>query len=82
MILGTADGRAVDSDMVVIGRSYRNWAIAQRDAPLPCAVFDTIGQPLNEERRLRNAENLSITWIDGTRPDWSRQLQSWLREAS
>jgi hypothetical protein len=82
LILGTEDGRAVDSDMVVVGRSYRNWAISKRDSPLPCAVFDTIGQPLKEERRLRNAENMRIAWIDGTRPDWSNQLLSWLREAS
>lgn len=82
LILGTEDGRAVDSDMVVIGRSYRNLAIAERGSPLPCAVFDTIGQPLKHKRRLRNAENMRIAWIDGTSPNWSHQLLNWLREAS
>lgn len=82
LILGTEDGRAVDSDMVVIGRSYRNWAISERGSPLPCAVFDTVGHPLQEERRLRNAKNIGIAWIDGTRSDWSDRLLGWLREAS
>lgn len=82
LILGTEDGRAVDSDMVVVGRSYRNWAISKRDSPLPCAVFDIVGLPLKEERRLRNAQNMGIAWIDGTQADWSHQLRDWLREAS
>jgi len=82
LILGTQDGRAVDSDMVVIGRHYRNWAIAERHAPLPCAVFDTVGQSLQEERRLRNARNLGISWIDGTQSDWADRLLGWLREAA
>jgi hypothetical protein len=82
LILGTQDGRAVDSDMVVIGRSYRNWAIAERHAPLPCAVFDTVGPALQEERRRRNAKNLGISWIDGTQPDWANRLLGWLREAA
>lgn len=81
LILGTADGRALDSDMVVVGRRYRHLAIAERRAPLPCAVFDTVGPPLQQERRLRNAANLGLTWIDGTRPDWRHQLAGWLGEA-
>lgn len=82
LILGTEDTRAVDSDMVVIGRRYRHLAIDQRSTPLPCAVFDTVGQALQDERRMRNAENLGISWIDGTRPDWSDQLTGWLQKAS
>ena len=82
LILGTEEGHAVDSDMVVIGRHYRNWAVSERGSPLPCAVFDTIGEPLQEERRLRNADNLGISWIDGTRPNWIDRLLGWLREIS
>jgi hypothetical protein len=82
LILGTQDGRAVDSDMVVIGRRYRHWAIDERHASLPCAVFDMVGSALQEERRLRNAKNLGISWIDGTQPDWADRLLGWLREAA
>jgi len=82
LILGTEDGRTVDSDMVVIGHHYRHLTVCERDSSFPCAVFDTVGQPLQEERRLRNASNMGIAWIDGTRPDWSSQLLDWLREAS
>lgn len=82
LILGTEDTRAVDSDMVVVGRRYRHLAIDQRSTPLPCAVFDTVGRSLQDERRMRNAENLGISWIDGTRQDWSDQLKGWLQRAS
>ena len=80
LILGTQDGRALDSDMVVVGRSYRHLAIAGRRSHLPCAVFDTVGAPLQEARRRSNAENLGIAWIDGTSNDWPERVAGWLRE--
>lgn len=82
LILGTDDGRALDSDMVVVGRRYRHLAIAERRASLPCAVFDTVGPSLQQDRRLRNATNLGIAWIDGTSTDWPQRLAGWLGEAA
>lgn len=80
LILGTPDGRALDSDMVVVGRSYRHLAIASRRSPLPCAVFDTVGAELQDARRRSNAANLGIAWIDGTRDDWPEHITGWLRQ--
>ena len=82
LILGTEDGPTLDLDMAVIGRHYRQMAVDKRDSSLPCAVFDTVGQDLQEDRRLRNAANMGIAWIDETKSNWSDQLLDWLREAS
>lgn len=82
LILGTSNGRALDSDMVVVGRRYRHLAIAERKAPLPCAIFDTVGPPLQQERRIRNATSLGISWIDGTRADWPQRLAGWLVDST
>jgi hypothetical protein len=81
LILGTDNERALDSDMVVVGRRYRHLAIAERGAPLPCAVFDTVGEGLQRERRLLNARNLGISWIDGTREDWPQRVSGWLAQS-
>ena len=82
LILGTGNDRALDSDMIVVGRRYRHLAIAGRRATLPCAVFDTVGSRLQEDRRLLNARNLGISWIDGTREDWPQRLTGWLAESA
>lgn len=78
LILGTRDGSAVDSDMSVIGRYYRHAAIGQRGTPLPCAIFDVVGGDLKNDRRLRNARNLGIDWIDATNDNWLQQTRHWL----
>jgi hypothetical protein len=82
LILGTDNGPIIDSDMVVIGRQYRQYAVDKRESSLPCAVFDTVGSTLQQERRLLNAKNLGIEWIDGTKSNWSDRVMDWLKEAS
>ena len=81
VVLGTDDPR-IDKDIVVVGKNSRRLAEALSIKPLPCAVYDLIGTARHPERRLNNARNLGIAWIDGTVPDWSTYLKAWLQGAT
>jgi hypothetical protein len=81
LLLGAEDGPAIDTDIVVIGRNCRNLAAASKPF-LPCAVLNLAGEPLRTPRRLRNAKNLRMGWIDATNNHWPIQVRSWLIEAS
>jgi hypothetical protein len=81
VVLGTDDPR-IDQDIVVVGRNSRRLAEALSIKPLPCAVYDLIGQARHPLRRLRNARNLGVSWIDGTAPDWAADLRLWLHGAT
>ena len=78
LLLGAEEGPEIDTDLIVIGRHYRREAVAA-GSPLPCAVVDMVGPPLRNERRLKNARNLGLHWIDSTADGWSGQVRSWLR---
>jgi hypothetical protein len=81
VVLGTDDPR-IDKDIVVVGKNSRRLAEALSIKPLPCAVYDLIGKIRHPPRRLINAQNLGIAWIDGTAPDWSTDLRAWLQHAT
>jgi hypothetical protein len=81
LLLGAEEGPAIDTDIIVIGRNYRREAIA-RGASLPGAVINVAGPGLRTERRLRNARNLGLGWIDATVEGLSNQVRAWLVEAS
>ena len=81
LLLGTEDGPAIDTDIIVIGRHFRNLAAATKPY-LPCAVLNAAGEPLRTPRRLRNTRNLRMGWIDSTGDDWPIQVRAWLLEAS
>jgi hypothetical protein len=80
LLLGAEDGPAIDTDIIVIGRNFRNLAAASRPF-LPCAVLNVVGEPLRTPQRLRNVENLRMGWIDSTVDDCPWQVRSWLLEA-
>jgi hypothetical protein len=80
LLLGAEDGRALDTDIIVIGRNFRNLAAASRPF-LPCAVLNIAGEPLRTPRRLKNVNNLRMGWIDSTIDDSPLQVRSWLLEA-
>jgi hypothetical protein len=82
LLLGTNDGRALDADLVVVGRQDRNSARAITDRLLPCGVLDTAGAAVATARRRAMARALGIDWIDAGRDLWPSQLKSWLIEAS
>jgi hypothetical protein len=81
LLLGAEDGPAIDTDIIVIGRNFRNLAAASKPF-LPCAVLNLAGEPLRTPRRLRNARILRMGWIDSTLNDWPMQVRSWLLEVS
>lgn len=82
LLLASPDGRAVDADLVVVGRQDRHSAKARSLKLLPCALLDVIGPPISTPRRQVAARGLQVDWIDATRQDWPGAVQQWLLEAS
>ena len=82
LLLGTADGRALDADLVVVGRHDRNSARARTDRLLPCGVLDTAGGVIATPRRKVTARALGIDWIDTACKVWPNDVKKWLNEAS
>lgn len=78
MLLGTNDVRALDADLVVIGRNERHKAKAFSDKLLPCAVVDTAGLAGIKPRILDNARDLGIQWIGAEGRVWTPDVPSWL----
>jgi hypothetical protein len=78
MLLGTDDTRALDADLVVIGRNERHQARAFSDKLLPCAVVDTAGLADAKPRILDNARDLGIHWIDAEQRSWTPDIHPWL----
>lgn len=82
LLLGTDDGRALDRDLVVVGRQDRNLARARSDRLLPCAVLNTNGQDIATPNRKTMARALGVDWIDTSSEVWITDVKSWLIEAS
>jgi hypothetical protein len=82
LLLGADDGRALDADLIVVGRQDRQLARARSERLLPCAVLDTAGPVIATPRRLATARALNIDWIDTTQGMWMPEVGSWLVEAS
>jgi TIR domain len=82
LLLGTDDGRALEADLVVVGRQDRHSARARTDRLLPCSVLDTTGGVIATARRKATARALGIDWIDAARDLWPNELKAWLNEAS
>lgn len=80
ILLGTEDGRALDSDLVVVGKHDRQSARSRSNRPLPCGLLDTVGAAVATPIRRATARNLQADWLDGTRPDWSDQVGRWLAD--
>lgn len=81
LVLGKAHQR-LDADIVVAGRNARRLAQARSYKKLPCAVFDVDGQNNHPPKRLTNAQNLGIEWIDATSTDWHNRMRGWLLQAT
>ncbi len=82
LLLGTDDGRALEADLLVIGRQDRQLARAHSNRLLPCAVLDMAGLGSATQDRKEMAQSLGIDWIDATSDVWPTKVQSWLIEAS
>jgi hypothetical protein len=80
LLLGTGDGRAVDADLVVIGKHDRQSARARSHRLLPCGLLDTVGAALGTAVRRATARIVQADWIDGTPPDWTPNVRRWLAD--
>jgi hypothetical protein len=80
LLVGTEDGRALDADLVVIGRQDRHAARALSEKLLPCAVLNTDGAEIATRRRKDLARALDIEWIDTIGDIWPSRVKSWLIE--
>ncbi|MEJ1963394.1 MAG: molecular chaperone Tir [Gammaproteobacteria bacterium] len=78
LLLGTADGRALDADLVVVGRQDRHSARALSNRFLPCGLLDTVGAGIATETRRKAARGLQVDWLDSTRDPWPSEVQQWL----
>lgn len=81
LLLGTDDTRALDADLIVVGRNDRHEARAYSDRLLPCAVVDTAGLAETKPRILDNARGLGIHWINAEARAWTPDIQPWLSRA-
>jgi hypothetical protein len=82
LILGTDDTRALDADLVVVGKHDRQSARARSQRLLPCGLLDTVGARIATPVRKATARNLMADWIDGTQPPWTPAIRQWLVEKS
>lgn len=79
LLMAAADGRAVDADLVVVGRQDRNSARAVSNQLLPCALLDNAGAPIATPQRKVAARSLNVEWIDATEEPWTPRVQTWLQ---
>lgn len=80
LLLGTDDGRALDADLVVVGKHDRQSARARSNRLLPCGLLDTAGGGVATPVRKATARIMQTDWIDGTQPPWTTEVQRWLTE--
>jgi len=82
LLLGTEDGRALDADLVVVGRHDRQSARARSNQLLPCGLLDTVGAPIATPVRKATARIVQADWLDATGPNWPTTIGPWLVEKS
>lgn len=82
LLLGTGDGRALDADLVVVGRADRHSARALSNRFLPCGLLDTVGDPIATPQRRNAARTLQVDWIDSRQTEWPGTVQQWLTAKS
>lgn len=80
LLLGTDDGRALDADLVVVGKHDRQSARARSNRLLPCGLLDTAGAAVATPVRRATARIMQTDWLDGTRNPWTTEVQRWLNE--
>lgn len=80
VLVGSPDGRAIDADLIVVGKHDRNSARSRRDRLLPCALLDTVGPPVATPVRRNTARIVQADWLDATQGALSPVVQRWLNE--
>jgi hypothetical protein len=82
LLMGTDDTRALDADLVVVGKHDRQSARARSNHLLPCGLLDTIGASIATPVRKATARIVQADWIDGTQTPWTPAIQKWLSDKS
>src|SRR5262249_36073878 len=82
LLVATDDTRALDADLVVVGKHDRQSARARSNQLLPCGLVNTVGGSLVTPVRTATARIVQADWIDGTQPSWVPDVQRWLGEKS
>ena len=78
LLLGAGNGRALDADLVVVGRADRHSARAMSKRFLPCGLLDMVGKEIATPQRLHAARTLQVDWIDSRQAEWPGEVQRWL----
>jgi hypothetical protein len=78
LLLGTEDSRALDADLVVVGRADRNSARALSNRFLPCGLLNMVGERIATPQRRHAARTLQVDWIDSGQTQWPGEVQRWL----
>ena len=78
LLVGSDDGRALDEDLVTVGRRARHSARALSNRLLPCGLLDMIGPSIASPVRKATARILQTEWIDATRDPWTPEVRRWL----
>lgn len=78
LLLGAGNGRALDADLVVVGRADRHSARAMSKRFLPCGLLDMVGKEIATPQRLITARTLQVDWIDSMQTEWPGDVQRWL----
>jgi hypothetical protein len=79
LLVATDDTRALDTDLVVVGKHDRQSARARSNHLLPCGVLNTVGGALTTPVRRATARIVQADWIDST-DRWTPAVQQWLKE--
>jgi hypothetical protein len=79
LLVAGDDGRAVDADLLVVGRHDRRSA---NKPLLPCAILDRTGGQLATPTRRSAARDSNVDWIDATREPWTPAVHAWLAAAA
>ncbi len=78
VLVGSQDGRAIDADLIVVGKHDRHSARARSNRWLPCALLDTAGPPVATPVRRNTARIVQADWLDATHDAVAPLVQRWL----
>jgi len=78
LLIGTDDTRALDEDLVVVGKHECQSARSRSHRLLPCALLNTVGGSLASPGRASTARTAQVDWIDGTAEPWTPAVHAWL----
>lgn len=78
VLVGSQDGRAIDADLIVVGKHDRNSARERSHRWLPCALLDTAGAPVATPVRRNTARIMQTDWLDATQAPMAPVVRQWL----